>query len=134
MIKMEELLKGAKLEDQSPEIQANLKVLLERLNAVRAAYGKPMFVTSGLRTMADHKRIYAAKGITDEKKIPMKSKHLSGEAGDIGDAKRELQAWCKANEAKLAEIGLWMEDFSATPTWVHFQVVPPKSGKRFFMP
>lgn len=131
---MNELLKGAKFEDLAPEIQANLTVLLAKLNLVRTAWGKPMTSTSGLRTMADHLRIYAAKGITDQSKIPMKSKHLSGEADDIFDPQRELQAWCKANEAKLAEIGLWMEDFSATPTWVHFQVVPPKSGKRWFMP
>lgn len=131
---MDELLKGAKFEDLAPEIQANLTVLLAKLNLVRSAWGKPMTSTSGLRTMADHLRIYAAKGITDQSKIPMKSKHLSGEADDISDPKRELQAWCKANEAKLAEIGLWMEDFSATPTWVHFQIVPPKSGKRWFMP
>lgn len=131
---MDELLKGAKFDDLAPEIQANLTVLLAKLNLVRTAWGKPMTSTSGLRTMADHLRIYAAKGITDQSKIPMKSKHLSGEADDISDPKRELQAWCKTNEAKLAEIGLWMEDFSATPAWVHFQIVPPKSGKRWFMP
>lgn len=134
MIAMSELLAGAKLEDQTPEIQANLTILLDRLNLVRTAWGKPMTSTSGLRTMKHHLEIYAAKGITDPKKIPMKSRHLSGEADDISDPKRELQAWCKANEAKLAEIGLWMEDFSATPTWVHFQIVPPASGKRWFMP
>lgn len=134
MITMDELLKGAKLEDQTPEIQDNLNTLLERLNLVRDAYGKPMVSTSGLRTMADHLRIYAAKGITDHSKIPMKSRHLYGMADDISDPKQELQAWCKANEAKLAEIGLWMEDFSVTTNWCHFQIVPPASGRRFFMP
>lgn len=134
MIEMKELLKKAKLEDQTPEIQANLKILLERLNKVRVAWGKPMTSTSGLRTMADHLRIYKEKGITDQTLIPMKSKHLSGEADDISDPQQELQAWCKENVEKLEEIGLWMEDFSATPTWVHFQIVPPRSGKRWFVP
>ena len=134
MISMSELLKGAKLEDQSDEVQTELQTLLDRVNQVRSEYAKPMTVTSGLRSMADHKRIYAAKGITDEAKIPMKSKHLFGKAVDISDPKQELQAWCLANEAKLAEIGLWMEDFSATPNWVHFQSEPPKSGKRWFLP
>lgn len=131
---MNELLKGAKLEDQTKEIQEALKILLERINIIRTAYGKPMTVTSGLRTMADHKRIYAAKGITDENKIPMKSKHLFGEAVDISDPKKELQTWCKANEALLVSTQLWMEDFSATPNWVHFQISSPRSGKRWFMP
>jgi hypothetical protein len=64
----------------------------------------------------------------------MKSRHLFGKAVDISDPKRELQAWCRTNEKLLEEIGLWCEDFNATPTWVHFQVESPKSGKRFFMP
>lgn len=134
MITMSEILKGAKLEDQTPEIQKNLNDLLVKLNKVRALYGKPMIVTSGLRTMEDHLRIYREKGITDPKKIPMKSRHLTGDAADFGDSKQELQKWCLANVKVLEEIGLYCEDFSATKNWVHFQQLPPKSGKRFFMP
>lgn len=134
MITMSELLKGAKLEDQDDAIQSNLKELLEKINKIRALYGKPMVVTSGLRTMEDHLRIYKEKGITDKSKIPMKSKHLSGQSVDISDPKQELQKWCKENEKALQDIGLWMEDFQYTKTWCHFQVVPPKSGKRWFIP
>lgn len=134
MITMEEILKKTKFEDQSPEVQANLKDLLEKINKVRSAYGKPMTVTSGFRSMDDHLRIYKEKSITDQSKIPMKSKHLYGQAVDISDPKQELQSWCLANEAKLAEIGLWMEDFTATKNWCHFQTVAPKSGKRWFLP
>ena len=139
MISMDELLKDAKLEDQTPEIQANLKILLERVNKIRAAYGKPMSPTSGLRTMEDHLRIYREKaekaGVPfDESKVPMKSRHLFGEAVDISDPDQELQAWCKDNEKELEDAQLWMEDFSATPNWCHFQVKPPKSGRRWFLP
>jgi len=135
MISMDELLNNKyKLADQSVEIQANLKSLLNKINQVRTLWAKSMTVTSGLRTMEDHLRIYKAKGITDQKKIPMKSKHLYGQAVDISDPNQALQAWCKANETTLTSIGLWMEDFSATKTWVHFQIVPPASGKRWFMP
>lgn len=134
MIKMSEILRNAKLEDQSPEIQRNLAVLLERVNKVRAAYGKPMTVTSGLRTMQDHLRIYREKGITDQSKIPMRSRHLFGQAVDISDPKQELQRWILKNEKLMEEIGLWMEDFSATKNWVHMQIVPPASGQRFFKP
>ena len=135
MISMEELLnKKYSLAQQPAETQANLQELLIRINKVRKLWANPMIVTSGLRSMGDHLRIYKNKGITDTKKIPMRSKHLYGQAVDISDPKQKLQAWCKANEAALVEIGMWMEDFSATSNWVHFQIVPPGSGKRFFMP
>lgn len=139
MISMNELLRGVKFEEIGPETQANLKILLARINQVRSKWGRPMTVTSGLRDLNDMVRIYKAKaekaGVQfDESKIPMGSRHLYGQAVDISDHNRELQAWCLANVAVLEEIGLWMEDFSATPTWIHFQVVPPRSGRRFFKP
>lgn len=131
---MSEILKSAKLEDQSPEIQENLNILLERINKIRELWGHPLTVTSGFRSMEDHLRIYREKGITDHSKIPMKSKHLSGEAVDIFDPDKKLQEWTLANVDKLEEIGLWCEDFSATKNWVHYQISASKSGKRFFMP
>lgn len=134
MISMKELLDGAKLQDLPSKSQENLLILLERINKVRTAWNKPMTVTSGFRTMEHHLEIYAKKGIKDPKKIPMKSKHLYGEAVDIYDPKQELQRWCKKNEQLLIDVGLWMEDFSATPNWCHFQILPPKSGKRWFLP
>ncbi len=133
-ISMKEILKGTKLEEQDKVVQENLTKLLEKANKLRTAYGKPLLVSSGLRSMKDHLRIYAEKGITDKSKIPMKSKHLSGEALDFADPKKELQTWIKDNVKLMEEIGLWMEDFSATETWVHIQTVPPKSGNRFFKP
>lgn len=109
----------------TPEIEQNLKVLLERVNRIRMLWGQPMTVTSGLRSQADQNRI--------NPNAP-KSNHLIGAACDIYDPDRELQQWCKANEPALEQLGLWMEDFSATPTWCHFQCKAPKSGHRFFMP
>lgn len=134
MISLKELLKTVELKDLPKDHQGNIMDLLERVNKVRSKYGKAMIVTSGYRSMADHLRIYKAKGIVDQSKIPMKSKHLYGQAVDISDPKQELQKWCKDNVKELESIGLWMEDFSATKNWVHFQIVPPKSGKRFFLP
>lgn len=133
MIAMDELLKGVKLESQPADVQANLKTLLERINVIRQAWNKAMTVTSGLRTREDQVRIYTAKGIP-ESKIPWGSMHLTGGAVDIFDPNKELQQWCKANEDQLVKAQLWMEDFSATPNWAHFQITPPKSGKRWFMP
>jgi len=107
----------------TPEQDANLAILLERMNKVRAAYGKPMKVTSGLRSTADQQRINPSAP---------KSKHLMGAACDIADKDAALYNWCRANESLLAEIGLWMEERQGG--WQHFQIFPPKSGRRFFNP
>jgi len=62
------------------------------------------------------------------------SKHMTGEAIDVADPLGELGKWCLANEKYLEDFKLWCEDVNHTKTWVHFQSVPPKSGKRFFIP
>lgn len=109
----------------TPEQAANLAELLVRVNKLRAAYGSPMIITSGLRSDADQARINPSAP---------KSHHLTGEACDILDGKKALQKWIKANVPLLESIGLWCEDFDHTPDWAHVQIVPPKSGKRFFIP
>jgi uncharacterized protein YcbK (DUF882 family) len=135
MIKIEELLKDKKLKDLSVEQQTNLKDLVVRLNKLRAAFGRPMNVTSGVRSLEDHLRIYADKGIRDLKLIPMKSKHLSGQACDFADPDNTLKSFLNScTPEQLEEFGLWYEDFVATVGWLHCQSVPPKSGKRFFKP
>ena len=115
------------------EQEANLAILLEKINKVRTAWAKPMRVNSGLRTMEEHLAIYAKLGITDQSKIPMKSRHLIGAAVDISDPDGKLYDWVVANESLMEEIGLWMEVKDAQAR-VHFQIFPPKSGKRFFNP
>lgn len=134
MITFNELIKGNSIADIPIAHQHNLEELLKKINVIRAAYGKPMTVTSGYRSMQDHLRIYSTKGITDKSKIPMQSKHLYGQAVDISDADGKLKEWVKVNVAKLEEAGLYCEDFAYTKTWLHFQILPPKSGKRFFIP
>lgn len=125
---------GVKL---APEYEANIARLLAAWNIIREAYGKPMIVSSGFRSIDDHKRIYreiaARKGLKTVR-IPMGSRHLSGEALDISDPRRELQKWIMKNLDICERAGLYFEDFKYTPTWVHAQIVPPKSGKRFFIP
>jgi uncharacterized protein YcbK (DUF882 family) len=109
----------------TPEIDANLQTLLERVNVIRAAWGKPMIVTSGLRSQADQARI--------NPNAP-KSKHLIGAACDVYDPDGELKKWVLDNVKLFEDTGLWMEAFSSTPTWVHMQCIPPHSGNRFFIP
>jgi hypothetical protein len=131
---LKEIIGAADYNSLDKEVRDNLLTLLERIGKIRQAYGKPMKVTSGLRTKEDQIRIYAKKGITDISKIPMGSQHLKGAAVDIFDPNRQLQEWCKQNVSILEQNQLWCEDFSATPNWVHFQIFPPKSGNRFFKP
>lgn len=121
----------------TPEIEKNLKELLKRINVVRTEWNRPMRVTSGLRSKEDHLRIYRNIAISknkpfDESKVPMASKHLYGKACDILDPNGELMAWLKANPEVLKDAGLWCEE--GCLGWVHFQIEPPKSGKRWFLP
>lgn len=134
MITMQELLKGKPFDSLHQEHRFNLTILLKKVNQIRQAYGKPMTVTSGYRSLEDHLRIYRQKGIIDKSKIPMKSNHLSGRAVDFADASGDLKKWVLANVQLLESIGLWCEDFEYTKNWVHFQIIAPASGKRFFKP
>lgn len=125
-----------KLSDLNPhnvatnvEIDANLKILLERLQTLETEYvkhgGLPFHVNSGLRSEADQMRINPKA---------MHSKHLIGAAADISDPSAQLWTFVVDNMPMVEAIGLWMEDKSATPTWVHFQCQSPKSGSRIFKP
>lgn len=106
------------------ELEGNLTTLLHRLNLFRALYGEPMSVSSGFRSMEDHLRIYAQKGITDPRKIPMQSGHLSCQACDFTDVSGHMKQWIAANPSVLDTCNLYMEHPSATPTWVHLDTKP----------
>ena len=114
--------KGYKL---TPEQEQNQEKLLVAMNKVREKWGNPMIVTSGVRSEIDQMYINPKA---------MHSNHIKGAAVDILDKDGTLKAWCLKNEELFVEVGLWMEDFASTPTWVHFQCVPPRSGKRWFKP
>lgn len=115
--------------EMGPAVAKNFEILFERMNEVRQAYGKPMIVTSGLRSDAKQ-----AELIAQGKSRAVHSKHLAGAACDILDVDGELAKWCLANEDVLRRIGLWCEHPDYTKGWVHFQIMAPKSGKRFFIP
>lgn len=131
MITRENLLNG---KECPPELEDNLSDFLKKINLLEQACGMKFKFTSFLRDKKDQIRIYEEKGITDESKIPMSSKHFFCQAVDIFDPKGELKKWILSNIKKVEEIGFWMEDFSSTKTWVHVQSIPPKSGNRFFIP
>ena len=122
---------GCVAEDFTPEVCFNAGKLIEKIN--RLGFKPVKVFSSCLRSKQSQIRIYKAKGVTDISKIPLGSAHITGEGVDIAD-NGELQSWLKANVNKLKELGLYVEDFAATPTWVHIQDRAPKSGNIFFKP
>lgn len=123
---------GCVKEDFTPRVCFNAGVLIEKLNALGFVPARAF--SSCLRSRQSQIRIYKEKGITDESKIPFGSCHLTGEGVDIADPNGVLGDWLKANEDKLMELGLYVEDLHYTPGWCHIQTRAPKSGKRFFIP
>lgn len=128
MISMNELLMGRiKFEDCSKEIQDNLLDLLTKVNIIRTAYGKPIKVNDGLRLVqgsgAAHSNHF--KGLA-----------MDGDDNDAGD----FWFWLIKPEQMqlLKDTGLWLEHGCWTHcdkgSWIHFQVVPPKSGHRIYIP
>jgi len=113
----------------TPITEKNLIVLFERVIELQDMCELDFVITSGLRS--DQKQ---AQLIADGKTNAKFSKHVSGNACDIYDPRQELQKWCLDNIKALENIGLWCEDFSKTPNWVHVQTIAPLSGKRFFLP
>jgi len=113
----------------NPFIEANLKVLFERLMELQGCYGSDLKITSGLRDTTKQLELIKAG-----KSNALHSKHLAGAACDVYDPKKKLAEWCLSNQDALKKIGLWCEDFKYTKNWSHFQIFAPLSGKRFFIP
>lgn len=139
MITFKDMIGSAVISDIPITQQHNIEIVVSRVNAVLKIYGKEGKVTSGYRSLYDHNRIYSqlnakrrAKNLP-ELKVPMSSRHLSGEAVDIHDPEHEMLKWLKANPRVLVENKLWCEELDDQER-VHFQVVPPRSGNRFFNP
>jgi uncharacterized protein YcbK (DUF882 family) len=125
MITMKEYLMGRIKESElDAELLTNAKLLLKKVNLIREAYGKPMYVSSGYRSPEVNKAAGGAK----------KSNHMLCLAVDIADASGVFKKWLVANTTLLEQVGIWCEHPDATPTWAHLQIVPPRSGNRFFKP
>ena len=107
------------------ELRSNATLMIARANALLLHAVLPGVVNSGWRPQAVNAAVANASP---------RSKHLSCQAIDLDDAHGALDAWCMRNLFVLEEIGLWLEHPEATPGWCHVQVVPPRSGRRVFMP
>lgn len=103
-------------------IISNLMELRDRLNQL--GFRPPRIFACTYRSPDHNARVGGAK----------KSNHLTGCAGDIDDRDGALKDYLRTNPELLEECDLYAEDFDSTPTWVHLQSVPPKSGRRIFKP
>lgn len=128
MISKKEYLMGRDTEypaEYTQELSDNIDKLLISLNKFREKYGSPMIVSSGWRPLAINATTPGAA---------KKSNHCLGLACDFKDLDRTLAKYCLQHLDVLEECGLYMEAPDSTPTWVHLQCVPPRSGKRVFKP
>jgi hypothetical protein len=101
-----------------------MQALLEALDKLREAFGKPMHISSGYRPASVNKAVGGAK----------KSNHMLCLACDFKDPTGEIDEFCLDNIKLLEELGLYLEDINSTPGWCHLQKVAPKSGRRIFIP
>jgi hypothetical protein len=96
------------------------KVMLDKFDQIREAYGKPIHITSGFRCEKHNKKIGGSKN----------SNHVKGLAIDVLRLK-ELTDFILKN---LETLDMYIEDPAVTVSWIHISPVPPKSGKRIFKP
>src|SRR5574338_466121 len=99
------------------EMYQNALTTICRANAALAIAQMNRRVVSGYRPVEINKLTPGAA---------KNSKHLTCQAVDLEDKDRSLANWCNSNLQVLADVGLWMESTQYTPTWVHWQIVPPK--------
>ncbi len=122
--------------DWTPERQANAADLLEKSRALEA-----IMVADGV-VFPDNPK--TGSGISGEVyggfrpqscKIgaPL-SNHKQGRAEDRFDPDGKIDAWIMAHQEQTRACGICIEHPDATPTWSHWQSIPPPSGHTVFYP
>lgn len=116
------------------EIQDNIDITIERVNQLIQDIPPtlPFKVNDGYRRPTD-----------TPKHGSITSWHLKGAAVDIDDDSNQsywlaiIQYARSSNKSitqLLAEYKLYVENPRWTPGWLHFQINPPRSGSRVFVP
>ena len=94
----------------TPQRYANAVDLLKRVNNLLTSLEiKDARISSGWRPVAVNAAVGGAK----------KSLHMEGKAVDIKDPGGLLKMKVLDKPEKLMEFGLWMEEPSSTPGWMH---------------
>lgn len=111
--------------DYTQEISDNLDKLLIIVNKIQQAYGTKFSIDSGWRSPAINAGTPGAA---------TNSTHMRGLAVDVADHDGSIMKWTLANLQLMKDLGVHMESWEWTPTWTHFQIVPPHSGNRIYIP
>jgi hypothetical protein len=128
-------------EEYTPKIKRNGEVTVMLINKVVGAFSAATGIV--LTGWASGWRPSCVNCLTSN--AAEHSLHITAEAGDVRDTpRRDFARWVCANQKLLAEWGLYCERFEWTSkldpatgewvSWVHLQRVPPRSGRRFFIP
>jgi len=114
-------------EELTDDIQRNALVTVTKCNELLSRAGRNDIntVNSGWRPQSVNDATRNSAAV---------SSHLTAQAVDLPDTDRTLAEWCVDNLDVLKDVGLWMEDPRWTPTWVHLQTKPPRSGKIVYIP
>lgn len=124
-------------DELTPDIKGNAEKTIEKVNALLAILeeeGLPLEKNKQGSIVNSGWRPPQINGQT--KNAAPKSKHMTGQACDLYDPEGDIDTFLMSGigQAKLAELGLWMEHPSATKGWSHVQTVAPRSGHRTFYP
>ena len=127
-ITIDQYLKGRDItfaKDYEP-YKLNAIKTVETINKFLSNYSGNLIVSSGFRpAKLNNSTVGAAT----------KSNHITCLACDIQDMNPFPLMQYVLNNLDLAKkLGIYFEDFRATPSWVHFAIIPPNSGKRIFKP
>lgn len=106
------------------EMSENALLLITLANCVLEDFGEYRTINSGYRDPETNRKAGGSP----------RSKHLTCQAIDLEDRDRELKIYCMKRLDLLEKYDLYMEHPDKTPTWVHLQLVAPKSGNRVFYP
>lgn len=112
-------------EECDQEVRENAQVLARKITALMEDVNKRL-ISSGFRTTESNKDAGGAK----------KSNHRRALAADLINIGHYLKQDYLQNKGNslLVKHDLYLEDPDYTPTWTHLQSVPPRSGKRIFIP
>jgi hypothetical protein len=125
----------------TPKIKSNGEVTVMLINKVVGAFTAATGIV--LTQWASGWRPLGVNCLTSN--AAEHSLHITAEAGDVRDTPhRDFARWICANQKLLEEWGLYFERLEWTSkrnpktgeweNWVHLQCVPPRSGRRSFIP
>lgn len=119
------------VDDLNPLIEQNAEVTVERTNLLLSRYVESTADDQLRRVNSGWRPPEVNAGTAGASPT---SRHMTGEAIDLGDADGELDDWLmtEVGTNALIDIGLWHEHPRDTPGWAHVQTVPPRSGHRHF--